>query len=166
MARRPLPEELKLWGQVTATVLPHPEKVVRSVVTADAPLRLDPKDAPKPRVLPKGPLDPIEPNRRRRIVVQAKGDPLRRIDLHGMTQSAARQALVGFLTRAFEDHDRAVLVITGKGVQGDGVLRRMLPQWLAEPELRVMVAGSSLADPHHGGTGAAYVALKRRGKST
>jgi hypothetical protein len=105
MARRPLPEELKLWGQVTATVRPHPEKVVRSVVTADAPLRLDPKDAPKPRVLPKGPLDPIEPNRRRRIVVQAKGDPLRRIDLHGMTQSAARQEGVG------EVHDAVTLSV-------------------------------------------------------
>jgi DNA-nicking Smr family endonuclease len=165
VARRPYPEELKLWGQVTATVRPHPAKVVRAVVTADAPLRLDPKDAPAPRAPPKGPLEPIEPNRRRRIVVQAKGDPLMRIDLHGMTQAAARQALGGFLTRAFDAHERAVLVITGKGVQGDGVLRRMLPQWLAEPDLRAMVAGMSLADPHHGGAGAAYVALKRRGKA-
>ena len=164
MARRPHPEELKLWGQVTATVRPHPAKQVRAVVTADAPLRLDPKEAIPPKSSPKGPLERIEPNRRRRIVVQARGEPLPRLDLHGMTQVAAQRALAGFLARAFEAHERAVLVITGKGVQGDGVLRRQLPQWLAEPELRPMVAGFSLADPHHGGDGAVYVALNRRGK--
>ena len=165
MARRPHPEELKLWGLVTATVRPHPAKPVRAVVTADAPLRLDPNDAAPARAAPRGPLEPIEPNRRRRIVVQARQEPLMRLDLHGMTQAAAQRALAGFLARAFDGHERAVLAITGKGVQGDGVLRRMLPQWLAEPELRAIVAGFSLADPHHGGEGAVYVALKRRGKS-
>jgi DNA-nicking Smr family endonuclease len=44
------------------------------------------------------------------------------------------------------------------------VLRKHLPGWLGEPDLRVMVAGLSPADPHHGGEGAVYVALKRRSK--
>ncbi|MCR5878118.1 Smr/MutS family protein [Phenylobacterium sp. J367] len=38
-----------------------------------------------------------------------------------------------FLARAWNDGYRAVLVITGKGVQGDGILRRRTPEWLAAP---------------------------------
>ncbi|HEY2707769.1 MAG TPA: Smr/MutS family protein [Caulobacteraceae bacterium] len=85
-----------------------------------------------------------------------------RIDLHGMTQDAARAALAGFIRRSVDDGWRAVLVITGKGVSGDGVLRRRVPDWLAEPPIREHVAGVSEAHRRHGGEGALYVALKRR----
>jgi DNA-nicking Smr family endonuclease len=85
-----------------------------------------------------------------------------RIDLHGMTQDAARAALAGFIRRSVDDGWRAVLVITGKGVSGDGVLRRRVPDWLAEAPIREHVAGVSEAHRRHGGEGALYVALKRR----
>ena len=54
-----------------------------------------------------------------------------------------------------------MLVITGKGVGGDGVLKRRVPDWLAEPPLRDHIAGVSEAHRRHGGEGALYVALKR-----
>jgi DNA-nicking Smr family endonuclease len=54
-----------------------------------------------------------------------------------------------------------VLVITGKGALGAGVLRRHVPEWLAAPPLRSAVAGLSEAHRRHGGEGALYVALKR-----
>ena len=163
MARKPHPDELRLWGLVTSTVRPRTTPI-EPMRLHPAPLLLDPRESPRPKAPPQGAPGAIEPNRRRRIVVQARGEPLPRLDLHGLDQVQARRALGGFLSRAFDAHERAVLVITGKGVQGDGVLRRRLPQWLAEPELRPMVAGLSPADPHHGGEGAVYVALKRRGK--
>ena len=81
-----------------------------------------------------------------------------------MTQDQARVALFGFLNRAVADGWRAVLVITGKGSRGDGVLRRRVPEWLAEPGLRSTVAGVSEAHLRHGGEGALYVALKRQAK--
>ncbi len=84
-----------------------------------------------------------------------------RIDLHGMTQDAARAALGAFVRRAVENGWRAVLVITGKGVGGDGVLKRRVPDWLAEAPVRDHVAGVSEAHRRHGGEGALYVALKR-----
>jgi len=56
---------------------------------------------------------------------------------------------------------RAVLVITGKGALGDGVLRRHTPEWLAQPPLREHIAGISEAHRRHGGEGALYVALRR-----
>ena len=103
----------------------------------------------------------IEPRRRHRIVHDR--EPLAaRIDLHGMTWDAARAALARFIARAHDEGWRAVLVITGKGALGDGVLRRHVPEWLAEPPVRPMVAGVSEAHRRHGGEGALYVALKRR----
>ena len=123
-----------------------------------ATIAAEPKPKPSPPVV--GP-DQIEPNRRHRIVRER--DPLvRRIDLHGLDQDRARQALIGFLLRAQDEGERAVLVITGKGMLGEGVLRRRAPDWLADPMLREVIAGVSQADRRHGGDGALYVALKRR----
>ncbi|MEH0195029.1 Smr/MutS family protein [Caulobacter sp. CCNWLY153] len=129
-----------------------------------APLRIDPADIPalKPKPAPKPPPEGIEPNRRRRI---AKAhDPIgARLDMHGLDQDQARATLERFIRRAFDDGHRAVLVITGKGKVGHGVLRQRTPEWLADPALREMIAGVSQADQRHGGEGALYVALKRKG---
>ncbi len=115
--------------------------------------------APAPSA-PTGPPD-IEPNRLRRIA-RAR-DPIgARLDLHGHDQDRARAALHTFLLRAHDDGARAVLVITGKGRMGGGVLRLRVPEWLAEPPARGVVAGVSAAEARHGGEGALYVALKRR----
>ena len=67
-----------------------------------------------------------------------------------------------FLARAWDEGYRAVLVITGKGFTGDGILRRAAPEWLAAPHLAHIVAGISEAHRRHGGEGALYVALKRK----
>jgi DNA-nicking Smr family endonuclease len=83
------------------------------------------------------------------------------IDLHGLDQDRARAALTAFLLRGWAEHRRSILVITGKGALGDGILRRRVPEWLAEPPLRQIVAGLSEAHRRHGGEGAIYVALKR-----
>jgi len=106
-------------------------------------------------------LNGIEPNRRRRILGEREALE-RRLDLHGLNQDKARAALFSFLVNAHREGVRAVLVITGKGLQGDGILRRRTPEWLADPRLRNIVAGVSIAERHHGGEGALYVALKRR----
>ncbi len=120
----------------------------------------------------------IEPRKARRV---AKGhDEIEaRIDLHGMRQSEAHGALRGFLVRAHQNGLRMVLVITGKGRADDhdrhapfdlfqdrdrGVLRRNVPRWLAEPELRAIVVGHTSASARHGGDGAFYVQLRNREK--
>lgn len=187
--KRPLrPEEARLWALVAATVRPahgrggraapadiHPTPPAPEPPPAAEPHALKPPPRFSGRPKPKGPPprvqapaapapsppDRIEPNRQRRLVRER--DPLdRRLDLHGLDQDAARAVLLGFLRRAQADGVRAVLVITGKGMQGDGVLRRRAPEWLAEPALRGIVAGVSPADRRHGGEGALYVAIKRR----
>jgi DNA-nicking Smr family endonuclease len=42
-----------------------------------------------------------------------------------------------------------------------GILRRMVPQWLALPDLRAVVLGFEEAGPRQGGGGALYVRLRR-----
>jgi len=84
-----------------------------------------------------------------------------RIDLHGMTQAQAHRELGGFLFDQQAMVRRSVLVITGKGAGGEGVLREAVPRWLNEGDNRRMVRAFSHAAPKDGGEGALYVLLKR-----
>lgn len=87
-----------------------------------------------------------------------------RIDLHGMTQSEAHDALIGFIRRSHSAGRRNVLVITGKGQmpRGEGVLRLSVPRWLREAAIGRLVLSVHQAQPQHGGGGAYYVLLRRR----
>ena len=175
--KRPLrPEEVRLWAAVASTVRPahgrsvpepppepeSPPAAVKPGKPAPAPAAAKPprKGAPPPPPPP----DRIEPNRYRRIARDGEVMEMR-LDLHGFTQDRARAALHGFIERAQASGARSVLVITGKGVQGDGILRRYVPEWLAEAPSRGRIAGVSTAERRHGGEGALYVALKRVGRS-
>lgn len=174
MSRRPLhPDEAELWRAVTAGFSPTPlrlppkalaPKVLAPKVSApEAPAAKPAIASPPSQIRPKAfsPPEPIEPRRKGRI--SRERDPIdARLDLHGLDQDRARSVLHGFLQRAHDQGFRAVLVITGKGVLGDGVLRRRAPDWLSDPAVRPIVAGFSQAHHRHGGEGAYYVALKRK----
>ena len=186
MKRGPDVEDLRLWSVIASTVRPlrpsphlvgREDRAAVSVGESEAsakPSKSRPTAAhPRPtaasqrstlptrgREDPEPPAD-VEAALHRRL--SRGGEAVAaRIDLHGMTQDAARAALTRFIARSAEEGWRAVLVITGKGVSGDGVLRRRAPEWLAEPPIRAHIAGVSEAHRRHGGEGALYVALKRR----
>lgn len=102
----------------------------------------------------------------------------RRLDLHGTGIEMARVRLLQFLRTAYAEGVRTVLVITGKGdspfsrhtlhgaehyhaPERQGRLRRLVPDWLHEPEFRAIVSGFQPAHPRHGGGGALYVKMRR-----
>ena len=97
-----------------------------------------------------------------------------RVDLHGLRQSEAHAALRAFLFRCQSRGQRYVLVITGKGKTasssehsygGDGergILKRNVPRWLEEPDVRSIVVSYTTAAIHHGGEGAIYVHLRSK----
>ncbi len=85
-----------------------------------------------------------------------------RLDLHGSTQVEARHRLAVFLAASMAADRRCVLVITGKGSRGDGILRQEVPRWLNEADNRAAVIGFCHATPPDGGEGALYVLLRRR----
>lgn len=83
------------------------------------------------------------------------------LDLHGHTQVSGRVILLQFVAWHRSQGETSVLVITGKGRDGEGVLKRRFLEWIAEPDLRTHVSGYARANQKHGGDGAFYLFLKR-----
>ncbi len=145
--------------------------------SANAPAQQERRMPSRPSVRQPG-AGSIEPRKAKRIA-KGRDEIDARIDLHGMRQAEAHGVLRDFLMRAHHKGFRMVLVITGKGRPDDhdrhapfdmfqdrdrGVLRRNVPRWLAEPELRAIVVGHTSAHAKHGGDGAFYVQLRNREK--
>ncbi len=122
-----------------------------------------------------GPFDPRTARKLRRGHLEIEA----RIDLHGLRQAEAHAALSRFLISAAAQGKRWVLVITGKGAPARtpederrrpfdepvrGILKRSVPMWLAEPDLRPLVVSFREAAIAHGGSGAIYVHLRRRAR--
>ncbi|RBP15543.1 DNA-nicking Smr family endonuclease [Roseiarcus fermentans] len=172
--RRLSDEEIALWTEVARSVsrrrgaiLPAPAK----------PVQPKPAAPPAPPAIPEAkpakfrapPLAPLE-RRLKRDLARGRGAIDDALDLHGMTQAEAHQALRGFLRRAQSRGARLVIVVTGKGGplggldrwdDERGVLKRLTPHWLRDPDLRPIVLGFEEAGRAHGGSGALYVRLRR-----
>lgn len=158
-------------GGVAAEVAkPETVKPTRGPTKSVAPVRVAPAPA-----LPKSPppLAPFDERQRRKIARDADMIDAR-LDLHGMRQREAHGALVSFLRSCAARGMKNVLVITGKGVvlsddgrerdfyrEERGVLRRLVPEWLAGPELRGVVVSYAASHVRHGGEGALYVRLRK-----
>ena len=172
------PHGERLWSIVAATVRPFPGRERPRPKPSPAPIVAAAGVVSRTSQPPTGPRAsstsarvaaahppltprPLEPGRHRRLI-RGREPPAAIVDLHGLDQDRARAALGAFVLRAHAEGRRTVLVITGKGALGDGVLRRRTPEWLGEPPLRGLVAGMSEAHRRHGGEGALYVALKRQ----
>ncbi len=85
-----------------------------------------------------------------------------RLDLHGHSQVEAHDAVIRFVADHTAIGHRCVLIVTGKGARGGGVLRQRVPEWLAQPPCRAHIVATATARPNHGGDGALYVLLRRR----
>ncbi len=105
-------------------------------------------------------------------MTRGKLAPEARIDLHGLTLAEAHPELIRFILNAQSQGMRLVLVITGKGKRREdvgpipqrmGALRHQVPHWLRLPPLGPAVLQVSEAHLKHGGSGAYYVYLRRRG---
>lgn len=138
---------------------------------------LRPSVLPRPAAVPA--LQPFDVKRARRVK-SGRIEIDARLDLHGLQQSEAHAALSRFLSSCQANGLRTVLVITGKGgsavrrVRDDdvwgrgadrGILKRNVPLWLAEPELRRIVVSYTDAAVRHGGEGALYIHLRSNGKA-
>lgn len=184
-----LPHDFHLWTAVSSTVEPLRRKGLMKLGTGTLPVpNAEPAPnvkAPPKRIGPGKPfLPPYQPPKSLAPVPDKAVDPAihkkvrrgrieieGRIDLHGMTQAEAREALRRYVGICAARGDRTILVITGKGAKTDndyiaamterGILRTMLPIWLSEPGLAHLISGWSLAARGHGGEGAWYVRLRR-----
>ncbi len=176
-SRRPTPDEVRIWRAVVKDAKPLPGHAlpVEAETETMVPSPPPPPGPPpaRPSVVPAPPrlqgqtdlhhghtpgLDRRSAERMKRgeMVIEAT------LDLHGHSQDLAHAELAAFIDRAWAAQRRCVLVVTGKGNRGGGVLKAQVPRWLNQPPLRQHILGFSFARPHHGGDGALYVLVRRR----
>jgi DNA-nicking Smr family endonuclease len=164
-ARELSSDEKRLWRRVADGV-----KTRRSLPVIDDDQSGEPPPRHKPikpqASPPKAPAEkaappPADRGGERRIQ-RGQVEIEARLDLHGYNYDGALGALQNFLQNAHRAGARAVLVITGHGRGGEGVLKKNLPLWIARPPLRAIVSGYARAHRTHGGAGAVYVFLKRK----
>ena len=164
MTRRLSPEEKKLWHRVGRTVRLMPGRVhepVEPETGEEAPRAARPAASSAgdktPRTQRPSPPEDLSGQRRIR---RGQSEIDARLDLHGHTQDTAHRELIDFLLRQAALQARCVLVITGKGRLGTGILRSRLFDWIGDPSLRPFIAGYAQAHPRHGGAGATYIFLR------
>jgi DNA-nicking Smr family endonuclease len=174
-------DERTLWQEITRSVRrlrPGAEPVAITEGETGAPQpRPQAQHSPRPMVAKRNAVSgalaktpPLAPLGRRVKQRLARGTLAidGRLDLHGLTQAAAHDALLAFLQTARRSGWKLVLVITGKGAGfvdyagNRGVLRRQVPLWLKLPEFRSHVVSFEAAHTGHGGEGALYVRIRRR----
>lgn len=152
-----LPKDYYLWNRVKRTVSPLKKGSgnPKGEQSFAALMRTGELPEPAKRSL-NAPLAQRQDKKTRRGQVSIDG----KIDLHGMTQAEAFDALQRTLIRSYNQNKKCILVVTGKGVRGRGVLRQNLPNWLEHGDIRPVIAEFSPAHLRHGGGGAWYVFLR------
>lgn len=174
MMTKKLRDEEDLWERVKKTAKPlHSNRVTKAFkqsigemdVPRPEPVRPPPRivrpEAPEPHIrINLAPKPELLDAPTARKIAKGKLGIDGRIDLHGMTQIEAHSRLLRYLQTAYTQGRRTILVITGKGYKGEGILRQAVPRWLSEPEFRAIASGYHEAHVSHGGGGALYVRIR------
>ena len=95
-----------------------------------------------------------------------KAKPEGVIDLHGYRLYNAKIALQKYIVNAYEKNIRNVLIITGKGYNNTGILKREVPLWLNDEKLISLLVNFEIAPKEFGGEGALLVKIKNKKKKT
>lgn len=185
--RRLSPDEAALWARVMASVRPlQPPMPERAKPVPPPAAEPPPAPVPTPRA-PKGRVPPVralpEPRRAAppitartldaswdRRLMRGLADPDMTVDLHGHTLSTAHALLDVALARSITRGDRLLLLVTGKPPRPEserpharGAIRAAVADWLAASRHADAIAAVRPAAPRHGGAGALYIVLRRRG---
>lgn len=87
------------------------------------------------------------------------------LDLHGFSQSEARQELLRFIEECSRKGWTCIRVVHGKGKNSRDqipVLKKLIPYWLSQRRLSRYLIAYSSARPEDGGGGAIYVLLDKK----
>lgn len=153
----------------------------RRLARAAAAVKAAPPAA-RPSPVKRTPIAPTEPDLSAddksfdrdvaRALSRGKLSPEATLDLHGMTLAAAEREVGRFLELANHREFRVVLIVTGKGLREEGGrlvggrIRAEFVGWLNRADNRARVRSVRPAHPHHGGSGAFYVLLRRRSSAS
>jgi DNA-nicking Smr family endonuclease len=172
-------EDKDLWESFTEDIKPIDKNSIGDEQKNSLPVRKKRQTYNKSTTVPSsqnnhelshGNVDDIDRKNARRFK-QGKMNIDARIDLHGMTQTQAHQALHDFILHNYHEQNRNLLIVTGKGNSNprkhwndpkSGILKEMVPKWLNESDIRPIILSFSYATQRDGGQGALYVLLKRK----
>ena len=82
------------------------------------------------------------------------------LDLHGFTVQDAYAIFVRFLNYHFEQKTTSVIIITGKGKDDNGILKKEFPKWIENPQIKKNVI--RITQPVSYGGGAFELTLKKK----
>ena len=103
-------------------------------------------------------------------------DKTRSIDLHGYTLEGANQAISKFISDAYKDGVKKLIIVTGKGLHSQNeknpyvskdlsILKHAIPDFiLNNKNLMQKIIEIKEAKIEDGGSGAFYIFLKKNGK--
>jgi len=179
-------KDLNLWKSYTKSIKPlHKSEnktassntnnikslpINNKVITQKKTAPYDPNYTPKPQQIT---INPIEKhlfkaniNTKKKMKKGAFIYDVK-IDLHGMTQNQAFDALKEFIIDNHQNNRRHLLIITGRGrfcyknFTSSGILLKKVPEWLKEPPFSKIVTVIEQASVYDGSEGALYVILKK-----
>ena len=96
---------------------------------------------------------------------EKKNIPQGILDLHGYRLKTAKIILHNYILNAYEKKIRNILIITGKGRNNTGVLKKEVPLWLNDETLIDLLINYEKAPNKFGGEGALLVRIKNKNKS-
>ena len=96
---------------------------------------------------------------------EKKNIPQGVLDLHGYRLKTAKIILHNYIVNAYEKKIRNILIITGKGRNNTGVLKKEVPLWLNDETLIDLLINYETAPNKFGGEGALLVRIKNKNKS-
>lgn len=158
------PEEAALWQRATDQVKRRfPAERVEVDRAPDIAAALIPRHSDHAvKTVMARPAAPLQSRENEKRVRRGRVEIEAVLDLHGHTQMSGRAAVLNFLSIAQASGAGAVLIITGIGRSGTGMLKQRLPEWLNESQIRPLVSGYAPSHRRHGGAGAMYVFIKRQ----
>ena len=87
------------------------------------------------------------------------------VDFHGYRLNDARIILKNFIIMSYKSNYKNILVITGKGQNNSGALKKELPNWLCDKEISKYIISYMYAPQNLGGDGAVLIRVKNKNKN-
>ena len=177
-------EEEMVWKNYSENI----SKIITKSVKTINEIKLDIKNSPSSKKIRKITTDPSPKNQTalqfpdngvlldKKTYYKLKNGrlkPSKTLDLHGLRYEDAKTKVIIFISSAYKDYHRLVLIITGKGKNPDitegffdnehsGVLRQSFPSWLENNTIKPFILDFTSAHASHGGAGAFYVYLRKK----
>ena len=86
-------------------------------------------------------------------------------DFHGYNLNIAKDVLINFILNSYNSELKNILVITGKGKNNSGVLKKEIPRWLYDREIKKYIISHYTAPKNLGGEGAILIRIKTKKKN-